>query len=117
MQSCKILRITTVSVTLLMTLPLIAFARPKPTATQMEKKTVEIGKTVTVDGKTLAPGKYEVFIENNKAEFEQDGRTLLTARCQWKSLDSKSPYDSTQTDKDVLQEIEFQGSKEALDIL
>jgi|SRR5665213_89033 len=98
-------------------LPLLASARPKATNTETEKKPLELTETATVDGKTLAPGKYEVLVDGKKVRFERNGETVVTASCDWKAMDHKSPYDSSTFSKDrTLQELQFQGSNQALEI-
>ena len=100
-----------------MAMPLIASARPKTEGAQMEKKTIQLGDQATVDGKALAPGKYEVVIEGNKVRFEQDGRTVVTAPCDWKTLEFKPKFDSTTLSAhNVLQELQFEGSNQALEV-
>jgi hypothetical protein len=102
----------------LLAIPLFASARPKAENTQVEKKTIDLGSQSMVDGKTLTPGKYEVLIDGNTVSFEQDGRTVATARCDWKTLNYKSPYDSTTLSADkTITELEFEGSNRALEVM
>lgn len=101
-----------------MAIPLFASARSKSETTQTEKKTIDLGSQATVDGKTLAPGKYEVLIEGNKVSFERDGQSVVTAPCDWKTLPFKAEYNSTTLSaKNVLQELQFEGSNRALDVM
>jgi hypothetical protein len=105
------------AVIIFLTLPLLASARPKTTNPEPEKKSIKLFDPAIVDGKTLSPGTYEVVIADNKSSFEQHGQTIVTAPCDWKMMDHKSPYNSaTLSDSKVLQEIQFQGSNEALEI-
>jgi hypothetical protein len=114
----KITRTTILCTAAFMALPLFAAAKPKPASTQTEKKSVELSTAAIVDGKTLAPGKYEVLVEGNKAVFEHNGQTVVTAPCDWKTMAHKSPYDSVVTSStNVLQEIDFQGSNQALEVM
>ncbi|HEX3376079.1 MAG TPA: hypothetical protein VHS29_04420 [Candidatus Acidoferrales bacterium] len=100
------------------TLPLLASARPKTTNPEPEKKSIKLFDPAIVDGKTLAPGTYEIVIADKKASFELHGKTIVTAPCDWKMMEHKSPYNSsTLSDGKVLQEIQFQGSNEALEIM
>jgi hypothetical protein len=102
----------------LFAVPMIASARPKSETTQVEKKTIDLDSQATVDGKTLTPGKYEVLIEGNKVSFERDGQSVVTAPCDWKTLPYKDPYNSTTfSAKNVLQELQFEGSNQALDVM
>jgi len=118
MLTYKMIRGAILCAVALLALPLLASARPKSTNTQIEKKTIDLDRTAMVDGKALAPGKYEVLIEGNKVNFEQDGKTVATAPCDWKTLQNKSQYDSTTfSAQNVLQELEFEGSKQALEIM
>jgi hypothetical protein len=101
-----------------LTLPLLASARPKTTNPETEKKSIQLFDPAIVDGKTLAPGTYQVMIADKKVSFEQRGQTVVTAPCDWKMMDHKSPYNSTTlSENKVLQEIQFQGSNEALEIM
>jgi hypothetical protein len=118
MLTYKVTRSAILCFVALLAIPLLASARPKSTNTQMEKKSIDLDRTALIDGKTLAPGKYEVVIEGNKINFERDGQTVATAQCDWKTLQYKSQYNSTTfSAKNVLQELEFEGSKQALEIL
>lgn len=102
----------------LLAMPLFASARPKSESTQMEKKTIQMDSQATVDGKTLMPGTYEVLIEGNKVSFEHNGDTVVTAPCDWKTLQFKSKYNSmTFSANHVLQELQFEGSNQALDVM
>lgn len=104
--------------TALLASPLLASARPKAVNTRVEKKSIDLEDPATVDGKTLAPGKYDILIEGNKVSFERDGRTVVTAPCDWKTMPNKSEYNSaTYSSKRVLQEIEFEGSNQALEVM
>ncbi len=102
----------------LMALPLLASARPKATNPQVEKKNIVLDDPATVNGKTLKPGKYEVVIDGNQVKFEQDGQTVVQAPCDWKTMPYKSAYDSTTySAQHVLQELEFEGSNKALEVM
>lgn len=101
-----------------MALPLVASARPKPENTQMEKKSIQLDSPATVDGKTLRPGQYEVLIDGNQVKFEHNGQMEAEARGSWKTLKFKAPYDSmTLSANKTLQELQFAGSNEALEIM
>lgn len=102
----------------LIALPVLASAKPRPENTQMEKKTLELNNPATVDGKTLTPGTYEVMIDGNKVSFDRDGHTVVTAPCNWKAMQFKAPYDSTTISSNhAIKELQFEGSKEALEIM
>jgi hypothetical protein len=99
-------------------LPFLASARPKTENTQMEKKSMDLRSAATVDGKALQPGNYEVVIEGNQVRFEREGKTVVTAPCNWKGLGYKSPYDSvTFSASRQLQELDFAGSDQALEVM
>ena len=107
----KVTRTAILCAVALVALPLLASARPKPTNTQVEKKSIRLDDPATVDGKKLKPGKYDVLIEGNKVRFEQDGQVVVSAPCNWKAMPYKSQYDSvTLSSNNVLQELEFEGS-------
>ena len=91
MSAHKIFSTTILCTAAMMAIPLFAAARPKPASTQMEKKSIDLSTAAVVDGKTLAPGKYEVLIEGNKATFEHDHQTVVTASCDWKTMPQSLP--------------------------
>lgn len=96
--------------------PLVASARPK-TEDRPTKKSMQLDNQVTVDGETLLPGNYEVLINGNKVSFELAGKIVATAPCSWKTMSNKSMYDSTTLSAtNNLQEMEFAGSNQALEV-
>jgi hypothetical protein len=98
--------------------PLVASARPKTENSAVMKKSLQLDDRATVDGKTLTPGTYEVLIDGNKVSFERDGKTVVTAPCQWETMPNKSEYNSTTLSATkVLQELEFEGSNRALEVM
>ena len=103
----------------LMAAPLLASARPKATTDQrVEKETIDLQNPAKVDGTTLKPGEYKVVVEGNKVNFERNGKTVVTAPCDWKPMPYKSKYNSTTFSANrVLQEIQFAGSNEALEVM
>lgn len=100
----------------LLAAPLVASARPK-TEDKPTKKSMQLDDRITVDGKTLMPGNYEVLINGSKVSFELDGKIVATAPCSWKTISNKSMYDSTTLSAtNTLQEMEFAGSNQALEV-
>lgn len=113
----KIIRNLVLPAIAFLAMPFLASARPNATNPQTEKKKIQLFDSATVDGKTLTPGKYEVLIEGNKVNFEHDGQTVVTAPCDWKTMDHKSAYDSTTFSKNrTIQEFQFEGSNQALEV-
>ena len=97
--------------------PLIASAKPKDADAQVKKEKIELFDHATVDGKELAPGGYEVIVEGQNVRFERNGHTLVTAPCDWKTLEHGAPYSSvTLSATKVIEEIQFQGSNRALEV-
>ena len=102
----------------LIAIPVMASPKPKIENPQMEKKSLQLDNSATVDGKTLAPGTYEVLIEGNKVSFDQDGHTVVTAPCNWKTLQFKPNYNSTTISANhAIQELQFEGSNRALEVM
>jgi hypothetical protein len=92
-----------------------AFARPSSRPSQT--KHWELSDDVIVNGTNLPAGRYNIVVDNGKAMFTRKGRILATANCDWKALDSKSDFDGIVTDdQNVLQEIDFDGSAQALEL-
>jgi len=102
----------------LIAIPVMASPKPKAENPQMERKSLQLDSSATVDGKTLTPGRYEVLIEGNKVSFDHDGHTVATAPCNWKTLQFKPNYDSTTISANhVIQELQFEGSNQALEVM
>lgn len=102
----------------LIAMPALASAKPKTENPQMEKKTLKLENSATVDGKTLTPGEYEVLIEGNKVTFDRDGQTVVTAPCNWETLQFKPHYNSTTLSANhAIQELQFEGSNQALEVM
>lgn len=98
-------------------LPQHVLASSKPENTRMEKKSMQLDAQTTVDGKTLMPGEYKVLINGDKVTFEKDGQGVVTAPCQWKTLKFKAEYNAKLFSANhVLQELQFEGSNQALDV-
>ena len=103
---------------ILFAIPLVASARPKADTTSMEKKSITLDSAASVDGKTLAPGNYNVLVEGKTVKFERDGKVVASAPCDWKALNFKAQYNSIELSaKNVVQELQFEGSSQALDIM
>ena len=101
----------------LMAVPFAISAAPKPQSNQPERKKIDLYDPANVDGKALAPGKYDLLIEGNKVTFERDGKTIVSAACDWKTENYKAQYDSVTTSSNhTLQDISFEGSNEVLEI-
>lgn len=102
----------------LIAIPVMASPKPKIENPQMEKKSLQLEDSATVDGKTLTPGTYEVLIDGNKVSFDRDGQTVVTAPCNWKTLQFKPHYNSTTiSGNHAIQELQFEGSNQALEVM
>jgi hypothetical protein len=102
-------RVFTAAVAAGMALPLLAAA-----ADSMHKK-VQLGTNVTVAGKALQAGNYDLTVDGNQAKFELKGKVVAEVPCTWKTLPAKSDHDIVVTDKDAVTEIEFKGETQAID--
>lgn len=102
----------------LLAIPLLASAHPKADSAQVEKKSITLDNAATVDGTTLTPGSYNVLIEGKTVKFERDGKVVASAPCDWKALKFKAQYNGIELSaKNAVQELQFEGSKQALDVL
>ena len=93
-----------------MTLPLWVSA-----ATDSLHKTIHLGTTATVAGKTLQEGEYDLVVSGNQAKFESKGKVVAEVPCTWKTLQAKAEHDVVMMDGGAVTEIEFQGKTQAID--
>jgi hypothetical protein len=93
-----------------MALPLWATA-----ATDSLHKTVHLGATVTVAGKTLQEGDYDLVVSGNQAKFSSKGKVVAEVPCTWKTLPAKAEHDLVLTNGGAVTEIEFKGNTQAID--
>ena len=84
-------------------------------ATDSLHKTIHLGATATVAGKTLQEGDYDLVVSGNQAKFASKGKVVAEVPCTWKTLPSKAEHDLILTDGGAVTEIEFQGKTEAID--
>jgi hypothetical protein len=78
-------------------------------------KTIHLGATATVAGKTLQEGDYDLVVTGNQAKFESKGKVVAEVPCTWKTLQAKAEHDLVLTDGGAVTEIEFQGKAQAID--
>jgi hypothetical protein len=104
------LRFITALVATGMALPLCVTA-----ATDSLHKTVHLGATATVAGKTLQAGEYDLVVSGNQAKFQSKGKVVAEVPCTWKTLPAKAEHDLVLTSGSTLTEIEFQGNTQAID--
>jgi hypothetical protein len=84
-------------------------------ATDSLHKTVHLGATATVAGKTLQEGDYDLVVSGNQAKFASKGKVVAEVPCTWKTLPAKADHDLVLTSGGVVTEIEFQGKTQAID--
>jgi hypothetical protein len=78
-------------------------------------KTVHIGATATVAGKTLHEGDYDLVVNGTQAKFASKGKVVAEVPCTWKTLSAKAEHDIVMIDGGAVTEIEFQGKTQAID--
>jgi hypothetical protein len=84
-------------------------------ATDSLHKTIHLGAAVTVAGKTLQAGEYDLVVSGTQAKFESKGKVVAEVPCTWKTLPAKADHDLVLTDGGTVTEIEFQGKTQAID--
>jgi hypothetical protein len=84
-------------------------------ATDSLHKTVRLGATATVAGKTLQAGEYDLVVNGNQAKFSSKGKVVADVPCTWKTLPAKSDHDMVLTSGSTMTEIEFKGTTQAID--
>jgi hypothetical protein len=84
-------------------------------ATDSLHKTVHLGATATVAGKTLQEGEYDLVVSGNQAKFASKGKVVAEVPCTWKTLPAKADHDVVLTSGSAVTEIQFQGKTQAID--
>ena len=84
-------------------------------ATDSIHKTVHLGATATVAGKTLQEGDYDLMVSGNQAKFSSKGKVVAEVPCTWKTLPAKADHDEVLITSGAVSEIEFQGKTQAID--
>jgi len=84
-------------------------------ATDSLHKTVRLGATVTVAGKTLQAGEYDLVVSGNQAKFSSKGKVVAEVPCTWKTLPAKADHDLVLSSGGTVTEIEFKGTTQAID--
>src|SRR6266700_3276901 len=72
-------------------------------------KTIHLGATATVAGKTLQEGDYDLVVNGNQAKFQNKGKVVAEVPCTWKTLQAKADHDIVLMDGGTVTEIDFQG--------
>jgi len=96
-----------------------AFAMAAPVwAARNETASVSFDHTVTVDGKTIQPGRYVFEAKPNDTSIQilrrRDDKLIATVEGIWVALNSKPRQTQVQTDKNFVEEIDFGGRTEAI---
>jgi hypothetical protein len=71
--------------------------------------TMDVLNAVSVNGKQLKPGTYDVTADDSKVTLAQHGKVLAEAPVQWKDENSKPRYSNIVTSGDQVTEIHFGG--------
>jgi hypothetical protein len=64
---------------------------------------------LSIGGKTLKPGEYEVSADDTKVTFKSGGKMVAQAAIQWKDAPTKSATNNVVSDGDRIREIHFHG--------
>ena len=94
-------------VALLIAMPVAARDNAKNGKTTIAK--VDILSTVTLAGKQLKPGTYEVRAEESKVTLLVNGKVIAEAPVEWKDETTKPNYSKIVTTDDQVKEIHFNG--------
>jgi hypothetical protein len=84
------------------------------TAADTIHKTIHIGSSATVAGKSLQAGDYDLMVNGTQAKFSMKGKVVAEVPCTMKTLPAKSEHDIVQIDGGAVTEIDFQGKTEAI---
>jgi len=84
-------------------------------ATDSLNKKVHIGANVTVAGKSIKEGDYDLVVSGTQAKLERGGKVVAEVPCTWKPLENKADHDVVLTNGGAVTEIEFKGNTQAID--
>lgn len=93
----------------------LAFAMPfaarvaSANGSKTTSATMDILKAVSVNGKQLQPGTYNVTADDSKVTLARNGKVVAEAPVQWKDENSKPRYSNIVTSGDQVTEIHFGG--------
>jgi hypothetical protein len=80
------------------------------------KTTMEIRNEVTLDGKQLKPGSYDVKVDGSTVTFLHGGKAVAEAPVQWKDESGKSRDSKIVADSGAVKEIHFIGKTRYVEI-
>src|ERR1700728_1654876 len=113
MKSRSLLKLSLiVGVLSLLTIPVWA----RPNSKDNLHATIQVMSAVSLGDKTLQPGEYDVFAQNNNVQFKQDGKLVAEAPYTMKTLPNKAQATEFFTDHDHMTQIQVAGKTEAIDL-
>ena len=90
-------------------LPVTSQAGGGKDAKATAKTSMVFQNPVTLAGKPIKPGNYEIAADETKVSISQFGKVVAEAPVQWKDDTSKSEYSNIVTDGGSIKEIHFGG--------
>lgn len=102
-------RIATGLVALAMLLPMTVHPTMAKNARTNVRTTMTFQNPVTLAGKQLKAGDYQVSADDSKVTISQHGKVVAEAPAQWKDGNGKAEYSQVVTDSGTVTEIHFQG--------
>lgn len=96
-----------VLVALLVAMPLAA--RDAAKNGKVTNGEVDILSTVTLAGKQLKPGTYQIAADDSKVTVSMAGKVVAEAPVEWKDETTKPRYSKVVTTDDQVKEIHFNG--------
>jgi hypothetical protein len=89
-----------------------------PVWARTESAGLTVDHSVTISGKQLAPGDYELRVADKGTQVTvmKDGSVVVQVPCHWIQLPNKPDATEVQTSGDQVTEIDFKGNTEAVQL-
>ena len=90
-------------------MPLVAASATATKDANTIRTTMDFVRAVSLGGKQLKPGNYNVTANDTKVTVEQDGKVVAEAPVQWKDETRKPAYSNIVSSGEQVTEMHFAG--------
>ena len=108
--------VVTILAALALVIPIAARADDSKTIKPVSRVAVDLHSAVTLGGKDLKPGSYQVSADGSKMTISRDGKVVAEAPIEWKDGQSKASYTSVVTDGNQITEVHFDGKAKYISV-
>ena len=97
-------------------LPMTSQARGGKDSKSTARATMIFQNPVTLAGKQIKPGNYDILADESKVTIMQFGKVVAEAPVQWKDETAKSEYPNIVVDGGAIKEVHFGGKSRYAEI-